>query len=77
MDNENFNEQDTSSNLRMTRAIFGLWGAWEDFTTDLKYGTGSSIYCWETEANGGHIGVTTWRVQWRHRKENKDSDIFN
>ena len=27
--------------------------------TDLKNRTGSSIYCWETEANGGHIGVTT------------------
>ena len=29
------------------------------YTTDLKNRTGSSIYCWETEANGGHIGVTT------------------
>ena len=27
--------------------------------TDLKNRTGSSIYCWETETNGGHIGVTT------------------
>ena len=45
-------------------------------STDLKNRTGSSIYCWETEANGGHIGVTTWRVQWRHRKENENCDIF-
>ena len=44
--------------------------------TDLKNRTGSSIYCWETEANGGHIGVTTWGVEWRHRKENENSDIF-
>ena len=28
-------------------------------TTDLKNKTGSSIYCWKTEVNGGHIGVTT------------------
>ena len=34
--------------------------------TDLKNRTGTSIYSWETEANGGHIGV----------KENKNSDIF-
>ena len=27
--------------------------------TDLKNRTGSSIYCWENEANGGHIGGTT------------------
>ena len=26
---------------------------------DLRNMTGSSIYCWETEANGGHIEVTT------------------
>ena len=25
---------------------------------------------------GGHIGVTTWGVQWRHREENENSDIF-
>ena len=29
------------------------------YSTDLKNRTGSSIYCWETETNGGHIGVTT------------------
>ena len=40
-------------------------------TTDLKNRTGSSIYCWENETNGGHIDVTTWGVQWRHRKENE------
>ena len=45
-------------------------------TTDLKNRTGSSIYCWEIEANGGHIGVTTWGVQWRHREENENFDIF-
>ena len=45
-------------------------------TTDLKNRTVSSIYCWKTEANGGHIGVTTWGVQWRHEKENENSDIF-
>ena len=28
-------------------------------TTDLKNTSESSIYCWETEANGGHIEVTT------------------
>ena len=44
--------------------------------TDLKNRTKSSIYCWETEANGGHIGVTTWGVQWRYREENENSDIF-
>ena len=27
--------------------------------TDLINKTGLSIYCWETEANGDHIGVTT------------------
>ena len=27
--------------------------------TDLKNRTRSIIYCWETEANGGHIGMTT------------------
>ena len=44
--------------------------------TDLKNRTGSNIYCWEIEANGGHIGVTTWGVQWRHRAENENFDIF-
>ena len=48
---------------------------WE-LPTDLKNRTGSSIYCWETEANGGHFGVTTWGVQWRHSKENENSDVF-
>ena len=44
--------------------------------TDLINRTGSSIYCWETEANGVHIEVTTWGVQWRQRKENENSDIL-
>ena len=37
---------------------------------------GSSIYCWEIEANGGNIGVTTWGAQWRHSEENDNFDIF-
>ena len=49
---------------------------WYCISTDLKNRTGPSIYCWETEANGGHIGVSTWGVQWRHRDENENFDIF-
>ena len=45
-------------------------------TTDLKNRTGLSIYFWENETNGGHIGGTTWGVQWRYRNENRNSDIF-
>ena len=46
-------------------------------STDLKNTTGSSIYYWKTKANGGHIGVTTWWVQWHHRKDNENSkNIF-
>ena len=62
-----------SGNYSLSTSIFIVIN---DVTTDLKNRTGSSIYCWETEANGGHIGVTTWGVQWRHRKENENSDIF-
>ena len=58
----------------MAELVPGLYV--RQITTDLKNRTGFSIYFWETEANGGHIGVTTRVLQWRYRNENKNSDIF-
>ena len=48
----------------------GFLDYWEHLSENR---TGSSIYRWETEANGGHIGATTWGVHW---KENENFDIF-